>query len=1389
MKKIILFVSIVILLFSFDKAYAHLGGNSAGGGGNIPSNSTTGPDGGLPRNCASGFGEYQRSFSTPVGVLLSIVEYDVNASPQEKTVAKAIYNNGSFGTNSISYTCQTTESAVGADPGIPTTCKATDDNSTCGKDHYASTWHVVATYSWTYSLSFGDELKNDDGSAITTYTSPVTLDYNNLPYSLESDYGMLRMLLYMNDPSYSDYHWDDVLPKINERFGTEITPTNIEKYYIKVEPLYRSYSAAVSSTGDANWSGDASTESGATSDYTGGPHTHTHYQAGYCSGATGSDSGTCEDNGGDWVDAKTNNCVYYDQVHYVTVSAGGIPSTVHSARAGGSYLGLLYNSRARNEMQAKDSAGKPLGDHKDYFIGTNIGNAMVADIYKTSPASSSHSYSVKHGYNTLNNKYIFASSGSDTSDLEHKAIGMAIYALIDLFDGTTRKKCSDFCSTTDKSSDDYLKCAQSFCDSYVHEFASSSDDEHYTTVKRSCIVGTDEYSCGYVPKKPIDCKEDSPSVYNESFKNLKPGIGTNVNITGSYCGYDSQAAYGQSDRRTSDSLSKTAGYVQCERLGMVIPETINEVEVYAYGTSNTQNTYINAACKEYSSFDFKDTYNLYLKRGAGFDYYAKLYKGIRDCILFFDYEQWKFDFASTHSSDAVRKTLLLNKVKAYNELVNANSTDIMLNGLNIVTDGLAINENESSGAIEESTIRNTIDLAEGEVNTVESLEYSDSPNKIDVKTTVTEYVNKQPYTDGNIPYSQDNNTEITLDRTEITPTLEGKLLNKKGEDKLLLFNNYDYDKRIQIDEVGEQTVNRYSYYGTLESLYNLPEVCHDDDNNAKVSRTAVDGECKSLKYGYIDATRLYYTHYNATLTKELPAGTNHYVTTTIHVYPTDFNGSNSTSEYLSGDDTCPYNVVDDDIPGGGNVSCTIGLDKKADTDEPSYPEDRQVCYKADNVYITSYDTAKFKLTIKNKTSNGEQIKTYKMVAYDSGNNKVAEITDNTELSVPVTNLKFKADNGQQISDSIITVYAEVETKLEDGTTKTYSNLCHKDATIAKNGNGCKITKDETNHRYEIIPSGGGTVYVATGNVQDLKKNLVFSELAPTDGKYYVSDLNPDGREIVMARVGDGTSIVYCQYKPTSTCPSTGNNCFKACSGKTGEERNMCARNYCNSEGATDGYNYFPDCETECSGGGDDKYPCTYYIDGKQCENFDYVKEWCGNSANLALTNHPNQRDCMQKCYCQEGTPTYRPINLNNPFPNSAYSTMNGYKAGNREIGAEWKIDLETDNSIEEDKHEVNKGATQPAPEFKILLTPSSISAINADTDAINNNLETTSIYTSTRNSLNTYDYASSKYYVCSKNGNNREYTGYCSEFIHSSNFSSLFKFIDGVQASGVIGTP
>ena len=1001
-------------------------------------------------------------------------------------------------------------------------------------------------------------------------------------------------------------------------------------------------------------------------------------------------------------------CYIYAAYNVSTYRLNHVPNvmgTVRDRYTGSSNLrSALYSSYSLNQHEVVDETTGLLLDGDDYYIGTTPNNAIAI------------SDNGIHKFDPTKHKYKLVSAGNESYD-PSKTLGMALYNLSDIIDREKKNDwdCNDECGNiTDKSSSDYLRCAQTYCDSHIQY----SKTEYATDNKRKCILD----KCNYTPKTPIDC--DNP-VDNKIISEASADGTDGKTINNSSCGFTGSDH--NKDNRTVDK--QRGSYYFCQRMGNAVKSTDSKGKTYyKYGVSNTVDSYINIECKESAGFDFKDLSKNTIKQGTGFEYSTYL-DGSKTCRIFFDTVSWEFDFASTHSLDTIRKKLLLQKVNAFNMLEANKSGGIKVNGSELL--GKVIDQ-------EGTTEKLTLDDVEDDLIFLSALNYNITDAKASSKSKVTEYIDKKSDTSGNNVYEEGEKFNLEIEKKHVSTSYNSEI----KQDGLNLYHEYNFDESRQLNEEGTRNINTYNVESSGSISYYLPQLCLAADNRRTIKRTN-EGSCDALGSLYNKSVplRQYYTSLKAEQHDTLNNMNN-----VVSVKKSYFNDTVIESdEYLKGEDTCPYKIpIPIPIPGEGYASCEIFIEKSA------------TCYKSNDLYISSDPNIKARLIVSNKTNDAIDIDSQKIELAGSS------ISGVKEISFPASDLATTTtSSGKVKSDTKVDIIGTLKLKSNDsGIILTSDTVtCEKEINIIKSASSCTITKDGTS--YWVTPNGSDDVYATTGSQLDANGELVFKELTHKEnGKYLFQVISDSKDDVVIAKVMDGTNTNYCTYVPTN-CPE-----LSACRELFTQDQSKAMRDYCNENYEIDKYHYdspeacFNDCSTSCIDCDRTKKYCIIELTAKEREGFNTVDAFCNSTDSAQVYD-----DCMNECLeinppGSGDNPLYRPINLNNPFPSSKFSAESGYQGGKRAIGQEWLIHY---NKIMEDKAEVMNGTE---PEYVVDLDIARINAIRYDTNTRNEGLMSGSIYSDTTNLP--------KVASCTSTG----YKGYCSSFIHE-DFTDYFKIVMG----------
>lgn len=473
-----------------------------------------------------------------------------------------------------------------------------------------------------------------------------------------------------------------------------------------------------------------------------------------------------------------------------------------------------------------------------YYIGPSLDKALVG---------------------TTSNNYYLLNGSCSNGVTGRKELGIKHYYLQDLI--SCKNTCESYISN--KSSDEYLKCAENYCDAEV-DFNLKGNAR---LRKKGCII-----SCGYTyGKSPTDGSSnglDRESINSCSNSSPYNGIEkANVIVkTTSQCSIDNL---------TGDDLYKTNAIITT-----CVGDQITDFD--GDDTNDTifdHRTYINVACKETSGFGFADLTNKKLVAGEGIDYYAKL-DGEKECTVYFNLEQWKFDYATISSKDPDRRKRLLYIYDIYNNALN-DSYDRTKSPY-YDADFLAQNDGEVEWSI-----------------------YEYDKSKVTVLSRVREIVNNV------VKISEEYKLIENSEDDSVNATIVGK------ESITQIYNmNIQY-----------MPINRYVQISKKEVYYMFDKYCVSNDGKATVYKAPDNGVCYVSNGEDVIGRNVYYTDLNATRNKDFNdniknQGLGHAVMTDVSI------GREVKDEsiYYEDGESCEYKIDDTAL------GCTIIITSEEGTE-------------------------------------------------------------------------------------------------------------------------------------------------------------------------------------------------------------------------------------------------------------------------------------------------------------------------------------------------------------------------------------------------------------------------------------------------------------------------
>ena len=413
--------------------------------------------------------------------------------------------------------------------------------------------------------------------------------------------------------------------------------------------------------------------------------------------------------------------------------------------------------------------------------------------------------------------------------------------------------CGNTCTViTDKRSDEFLKCAENYCDAEVDVNRQGNPRNR----KKECII-----ACGYkYGKSPTNTTDP----YNNNNKDLESE--NSCNNQNVYKGQEKLVNATSScnvDNNTNKYMPTTvASIVSCD-----------SDYVTDFDGDDTKDTvfdmrkYTNIACIEKTSFEFTDTSKSKYVAGEGIDYKATQH-GTKECTYKFNLEQWKFDYASIPSKDKdKRRDRLLYLYDMFNNGLN--------NGYKESDSSHYKADFSGTGAIgwEDRVYNQNKAMVTSKVNEVinNKLENGDAEELVDIKSK-------------SIP------AEYTISRDKITI--------------------------IQKNSISTRSVNEYQSIDIVEKDKAFTKRCITTDGKANVYIADASNICHTVKKGAdtvsIYAKNRYYTNLSATANKDFSdnlkkTGTSHNIVTSVVV------GRETSSEenpYYQDTEVCKYKIED-----------------------------------------------------------------------------------------------------------------------------------------------------------------------------------------------------------------------------------------------------------------------------------------------------------------------------------------------------------------------------------------------------------------------------------------------------------------------------------------------
>ena len=868
---------------------------------------------------------------------------------------------------------------------------------------------------------------------------------------------------------------------------------------------------------------------------------------------------------------------------------------------------------------------------------------------------------------TSSNKYnLYRSDGKKCRS------GAKHYYVMDI----TPNLCKDICEGTgSKDSNSYLKCAENYCD---HDVDYSLGGQPFVR-KRDCILNSCGYIYGQEPTMGSKASTNRQSVSScANSKLFKTGSDTTYTlekipyISSSSCGMTSTGPL--NNKVGKDSIC----------IGDNVTDYNNDPND---DTAFDQRTYINIACQETDSItSVGGIANTPVYPGNALSY-ALNTKGQITCVAFFDYEQWKVDYAVIPSQDIIRRKRLDYIYDKYNNLmkngytVPSNVSSFYAYDLDGITyTHWEILESEGLGQIKWDDyiidIKNSVAQAESK----ETLK-SDKIKKQEENPLVDATEGKA--TLSVVPSVMDLTKGIYKSYTTGKKT-DGGVISDKS---LIKVANNDITNP-DTGTGGNTELQGYLQTSTDTKSYVYAKYCVNREG--AVTRADDSGVCSDGTIG----NNKFYTDLNDKLNNDADPDI-HNIKGIVDVQSSL---PKSNLNIYKNEDICPIMIVDDPITIPKTANCKFKIIKGDSIGDRTFLNGTGV-----------------EVMIEFQDANGSKIK-----------------PDSFSISITSPYRKDTSTNKYntlKLKDSALAVGFE-DIRFEGTFTATdYStNPCYKVLTIIQKGNMCDIEKKDTK-LYNVNTSVANPSVVMGGMlnqriIQEYNGNHYPTNLGRLDkpisenGLYkYKLDLKKsefDDQSVVVGYVNNGSKGEFC-YRPEGSpkqCvknTDTGYGLYLP-----GEYANI--TKYCKENWAKDTYGY--ESEFECV---DTCARCPTHeneVIGWEGsaedtrDNLDTVYNFCDAYATYGYSSKETCVNLVYERCINPGQYKYRPVNEKNPFP-SAVDNANiapGYKSGDRIIGSNWKGK----------EYYITEGSPD-TPRYQIALTTDRIrrikSEINKDTIA------------------------------------------------------------------------
>ena len=903
--------------------------------------------------------------------------------------------------------------------------------------------------------------------------------------------------------------------------------------------------------------------------------------------------------------------------------------------------------------------------------------------------------------------------------------GIKHYFVMDLDDcPNCTPLCKTVCErvTTDKTSNSYLKCAENFCDNDVDETRALGSYQR----KRNCILKTCGYKYGQVPQmegNPGSSKSQSVS----SCANMplyKEGKDPDYTKSNKIQSLTSQCGYLSDGRLIDKEQSQIVACYNNASLDKSLKITDYDGNDEEGDIGFDERRYVNVACKEVAKVtevkDIAKTYN----PGDPIYYSIKTSKSI-ECTAWFDYEQWKVDYAVIPSFDVLRRNKLLYTYQAFNNLLDPDYEKRIGSTSDINEDVIYTKD---KNVIRSSKIPNFEAKDQGGTFRSFSLTQTNSDYPYG-RVDFNQYKSAKSGASSNTKSSPQFITSQAYSSVKINPN---KTFENLTEQLVDTYNDRDISQfnisKVYLSDLGLSS----AYTSKNASPYSLTKVVK---NKIASVRTGSD-TASMVAYVFTsdDVQEFVYDKYcsqDGKILKQSECAKSGTKGQNVFYVPHKASDTEGPEDSIKGE-----TKINSELPGYKDKQMYQDTDTCKFEIKPT-PDTECECTVIDGQPVGNNYNMKAKLRMD-------------IFKYNSDNT-----IDPSDLQIEITsNYRPKEIKRSKVFDIEMSGSAK-NIGLEDIEAKgTYTDphsserkTCTCNITLINKCKEC-IIKDKGNGNYEIKTSYSGSAIVRGGFA---------IERFTQDDKGYPQQLqlirktkydNQDGYFIISAKnlprqsAGSGNVYpdeidymwAYVKNGSAPGCISEGNCDRKYCKKTEMNPEGLYypgqiaqIRRYCSTEYKKDGANYESPaaCEEDCADicpKDTVKYPYKSVEMTKEDveENRKIIEQYCRDNHNEGFTGDKGFSDldvCIFAIYSDcinQGNFEYRPVNTKNPFPYAVDNeriTGNTYESGDRPVGSNWQrlekvitdgpsyseskyritLDLNTVNEIKSYAKELNSG--------------------------------------------------------------------------------------------------